>query len=110
MRETLSPGDGPNVFHSVRSRWRPTSYVLALVVGIALIAGLTAYVIHHDYRPALTLWNSRLSGAVIGRTWILRNSLQESQDDTQVLAEFASIRELLLLGREGSGVPVPDRK
>ena len=72
-----------------------------------LLEALTAYVIHRDYRTTLTLWNSRLSGAVISRTWILRNSLQESQDDTQVLADFASTRELLLLGKDGSGVPVP---
>jgi two-component system, cell cycle sensor histidine kinase and response regulator CckA len=107
MEETLFRGEGANVLHPVRARWRPTSYVWALAVGIALIGALTAYVIHRDYRTTLTLWNSRLSGAVIGRTWILRNSLQESQDDTRVLADFASTRELLISGRDGSGVPVP---
>src|ERR1017187_9194639 len=107
MQQSLVRGEGPNVFHSVRSRWRSTSYVWALAVGIALIGGLTAYVIHRDYRTTLTLWSSRLSGAVIGRTWLLRISLQESQDDTHVLADFAPARELLLLGREGSAVPLP---
>src|ERR1019366_6918682 len=107
MQETLLRRARPNLFHSVRARFRPTSYIWALAAGIALIGGLTAYVIHRDYRTTLTLWNSRLSGAVIGRTWFLRNSLQESQDDTKVLADFTSTRELLLLGRERSGVTVP---
>ena len=107
MQETLLRGEGPKVFHSVRARWGPTSYVWALVVGIALIGGLTADVIRRDFRTTLTLWNSRLSGAAISRTWILQNSLQETQDDTQVLADFAPTRELLLLGKEGSGAYVP---
>ncbi len=107
MLETLLRGEGPKVFHSVRARWGPTSYVWALVVGIALIGGLTADVVRRDFRTTLTLWNSRLSGAAISRTWILQNSLQETQDDTQVLADFAPTRELLLLGKEGTGAYVP---
>ena len=107
MQETLLRREGPDVSHSVRARFLPSPYIWALAVGIALIGGFTAYVIHREYRTTLTLWNSRLSGAAISRTWFLRNSLQESQDDTQVLADFAATRELLLLGREGSGAPAP---
>ena len=107
MRQSLPRGEEPNVFHSVPARWRPPSYVWALALGMALIGSLTTYVIHRDYRTTLTLWNSKLSGAVIGRTWLLRNSLQESRDDTQVLADFVPARELLLLGREAGGVSVP---
>ena len=106
MQETLLRGEGPNVLHSVHARRPLTSYVWALALGITLMAGLTAYVVHRDYRTALTLWNSRLSGAVISRVWILQNSLQESQDDTQVLADFAPARELLPLGGGEGGTPV----
>jgi len=107
MQETPLQGEGPNGFHSVRARWRPTSYVWALAAGIVIIGAVTAFVIHRDCRTTLTLWNSRLSGAVISRTWMLQNSLEESHDDTQVLADFAPTQELLLRGREGSGAPVP---
>jgi len=48
MEATLLQGEGPNGFHSVRARWRPTLYLWALTVGIAIIGGLTAYVIHRE--------------------------------------------------------------
>src|ERR1019366_4924620 len=107
MPDTLLQGKGPSAFRSVRAHWQPTSYVWTLVSGIALIGGLTAYVVQRDYRATLTLWKARLSGAVTSRTWMLQNALQESQDDTQVLADFSPTRELLLLGKEASGAHVP---
>jgi len=84
----------------------PKLYIGALAVGFIFIAGTAAYIIHRDYKATLTLWSSRLSGDVASRIWILRNSLQESQDDTQVLADFPFTKELLLLAKGGSGVSV----
>jgi two-component system, cell cycle sensor histidine kinase and response regulator CckA len=100
-------GGGEQSTHSDRAGWLPRSYVFSLVLGTALIAGFTSYVIHRDYGTALILWRFRLSSNVLNRTWMLQNSLQQSQDDTQLLADFESTRELLVSERSGSGTSVP---
>jgi two-component system, cell cycle sensor histidine kinase and response regulator CckA len=99
MQAAYPNGEGQKVSDSGRAGWLPKSYVFTLALGTALIGGLTSYVIHRDYRTALILWKSHLSGAAHNGIWILRNSLQQSQDDTQVLADFAPTRELLLSER-----------
>ena len=107
MQEAESGGERQKPSASDRTGWMPKSYLLALVLGTALIGGFTSYQIHRDYRTTLTLWRSRLSCGVLNRTWNLRTSLLQSQDDTQVLADFAPTRELLLLGKNDSGAFVP---
>ena len=92
--------------HSPRG-WLPKPYVFTLALGTALIAGFTWYVVQRDYRATLILCKSRLVGSVHNRTWILRVSLQQSQDDTQVLADFAPTRELLLSEKARSEASVP---
>ncbi|HTG61531.1 MAG TPA: PAS domain S-box protein [Terriglobia bacterium] len=107
MQDANPGGEEQKASHRDQARWLPKSYVFTLALGTALIGGFTSYVIHRDYRTALTLWRSRLSCAVHARTWMLRNSLQQSQDDAQVLADFAPTRELLLSEKNGSGASVP---
>jgi two-component system, cell cycle sensor histidine kinase and response regulator CckA len=107
MQEARPGGGGQRVIRSDRAGWVPKSYVFILALGTALVGGFTSYVIHRDYRTSLILWRSRLSGAVHNRTWTLRNSLQQSQDDTQILADFAPTRELLLLGKGERGASIP---
>ncbi len=80
----------------------PKAPILALTLGTALIGCFAWYVIQRDHATTLDFWKSRLSAAVLYRTWLLRNSLQESQDDVRVLAEFAPTRELLHPGEEGA--------
>jgi len=90
-----------------RPSWLPNSHILALVLGTAVIAGFVAYVARRDYQTTLTLWKSELATDVGYRTWALRNSLQQSQDDAHVLAAFASARALLLVkaGRSAQSIP-----
>jgi two-component system, cell cycle sensor histidine kinase and response regulator CckA len=106
MQEAYPDGEEHKASNSDRAGWLPRSYVFILALGTALIGGLTSYVIHRDYRTALILWRSHLSGAAHNGIWILRNSLQQSQDDTQVLADFAPTRELLQSERGESGASV----
>jgi len=107
MQKAQPGGEGAESSHSDRAGWLPRRYFFTLAFGTALIAGFTSYVIHRDYRTSLTLWRSRLSGTVHNRTWALRNSLQQSQDDTQLLADFAPTKELLLSEKPGSRPSVP---
>jgi signal transduction histidine kinase len=76
--------------------------VFSFGLGPALIAGLTLYVITRDYRTTLEVWKSTLSADASYRTWILQNSLQQSQDDIRVLADFAATGDLLFLGTRES--------
>ena len=103
MPETLTGHQGNDNFPASGVPRLPRLYVWELIFGFIVIAGIAAYVIHRDYRSTLALWRSRLTGEVVSRVWILRNSLQESRDDTQVLADFPSTKELLLLGKGGRG-------
>ena len=106
MQEAHPGGERQRVSRSDRPGWLPKSYVLALALGTALIGGFTSYVIHRDHRTTLIIWRSRLSGAVHNRTWTLRNSLLQSRDDTQVLADFAPTRELLLSEKDAGEASV----
>ena len=87
--------------------------VFAFTLGLAVIGGLTAYLIQHDYQGSLNLWRSELSAKVLYHTWTLRNSLQQSRDDVQVLAGFAPSRDVLRGGTGGimrSGLPATAQK
>src|SRR5271167_1570674 len=106
MQKSQPSGEGEKSSHSDRAGWLPRPHVFTLALGAALIAAFTWYVIHRDYRTTLMLWKSRLSGTVHHRTWILQNSLQQSQDDTQVLADFGPTGELLLSEKDGTGASV----
>jgi PAS domain S-box-containing protein len=106
MQKTQPGGEEEKSSHSDRASWLPKPYVFTLALGTALIAAFTSYVIYRDYGTTLMLWRSRLSGTVHHRTWILQISLQQSQDDTQVLADFEPVGELLLSERDGSGASV----
>jgi hypothetical protein len=79
-----------------RRAWLPQSHLLAVVLGIAVIGGAASYVVRHGYQTNLDLWKSELGASVRYQTWILQNSLQQSQDDAQLLADFPSSKELLL--------------
>jgi two-component system, cell cycle sensor histidine kinase and response regulator CckA len=106
MQKAQPGGEEEKSSHSDRAGWLPKPYVFTLALGTALVAAFTSYVIYRDYGTTRMLWRSRLSGAVHYRTWILQNSLLQSQDDTQVLADFGPTGELLLSERDGSGASV----
>jgi PAS domain S-box-containing protein len=105
--EEAHSGEGQRVSDLDQGGRHSKSYLFVFILGTALIGSFTSYVIRRDYLTTLTLWRSRLSSAVLYRTWTMRNSLQLSQDDTQVLADFTAVRELLVLGRGTSEVSIP---
>ncbi|HEV2382999.1 MAG TPA: ATP-binding protein [Terriglobia bacterium] len=70
------------------------------VLGFAFIATATAFVIHRDYTQASYTWKIQLTDTAARRAWMLGNSLQETQDDAQVLANFTPTTLLL---KEKSG-------
>ncbi len=77
------------------SSWLDKSDTLIFIGGTILILGFALLMIQQDYRTTLNLWRTRLSAAVAHRAWTLRSSLQQSQDDAQVLADFIATRQLL---------------
>lgn len=83
--------------------WLFKPFILALVVGLVAIGGFSAYLARRDYRDTVNLWKTQLNASVRYRTWTLLNSLQTSQDDVRVLADFASTRELLRARVNGTG-------
>jgi hypothetical protein len=99
--EESRPGGEAGIFRRGSAVLPTKSYILVMVLGTMMIGGFASYVIQRDYQTTLAVWRSRLSATVLYRVWILRNSLQQSQDDAQVLAGFAATRELLLLSRDG---------
>ena len=81
-------------------RWRPVIWLLAphttaLLFATVLITGAISYVVQRDYQSAVALLRSRLSTAAGFRTWTLRVSLQQSQDDVGLLADLGATSELL---------------
>src|ERR1017187_3907414 len=113
MRKARVVGDGQKRSLPARVTRMQHPHVLAFTLGLAVIGGLTAYLIQHDYQGSLNLWRSQLSATVLYRTWTLRNSLQQSRDDVQVLAGFAPTREVLRGGTGGimrSRLPVTAQK
>ena len=78
-----------------RPAWVPKPHVLAILLGTAIVAIVTFYVVRQNYDTKLDFWKSELRGSVRYQTWTLQNSLQQSQDDSQVLADFAATRKLL---------------
>lgn len=77
------------------SSWLDKSDTLIFIGGTVLILGFALLIIQQEYRTTLDLWKTRLSAAVVHRAWTFRSSLQQSQDDAQVLAGFIATRELL---------------
>src|ERR1039457_6204537 len=113
MRKARVVGDGQKRSLPARVIRMQHPHVFAFTLGLAVIGGLTAYLIQHDYQGSLNLWRSQLSATVLYRTWTLRNSLQQSRDDVQVLAGFAPTREVLRGGTGGimrSRLPVTAQK
>ncbi len=113
MRKARVVGDGQKRSLPARVTRMQHPHVFAFTLGLAVIGGLTAYLIQHDYQGSLNLWRSQLSATVLYRTWTLRNSLQQSRDDVQVLAGFAPTREVLRGGTGGimrSRLPVTAQK
>jgi len=84
-----------------RVRWLRWSKA-GLVLGAAVIAGATALIVRRDYVRTAESWRAQLSGRVAYRTWMLAESVQESQDDARVLAGFPPSSELLRLDRQGN--------
>ena len=84
-----------------RGTWLSKSDIVVFTLGTVLIASFALGVFQRDYRTTLDLWKSRLTAAVRYRAWTLQNSLQQSEDDVQVLADFASTREMLLFAAGG---------
>ena len=82
-------------------------YIVAVLVGTMLMASMAWYAIRRQSLMSVAEWRSRLSATVLYRVWILRNSLQQSEDDAQVLASFDATRDLLLIRRDGGTRPVP---
>src|ERR1700733_11355862 len=85
------------LLQSRQAAWLRSSDIFACALGTCVIAGIVLAMCHLDHRTSMDLWRARLSAEVRYRAWIIVNSLQESQDDIQVLADFAPSRELLLL-------------
>ncbi len=75
--------------------WLPASYILAIIAGTLAIGAFTAYVIRQNHQITLDRWRSELSASVSYQNWTLRTSLQQSQDDAQMLADFGATRDLL---------------
>ncbi len=73
-----------------------------LVVGAVVIASATALIVRRDYVRTAESWRAQLSSTVAYRTWMLAESVQESQDDARVLAGFPPSSELLRLDRQGN--------
>jgi PAS domain S-box-containing protein len=76
---------------SIRPAWLRAKFIL----GLAFIATVTAFVIHRDYTQALDTWKIQLTDTVARLAWMLGNSLQETHDDAQVLANFTPTGLLL---------------
>lgn len=87
--------------------WLPASHVLAIISGTLAIGAFTTYVIRHNHQITLDHWRSELSASVSYQNWTLRTSLQQSQDDARMLADFAATRELLL-GESNRGFSAGD--
>jgi signal transduction histidine kinase len=94
---------------SRRTTKLPKSDLVIMALGSSLILGFTLWVFHFEYRTALGLSESRLSSAVRYRTWTLRNSLQQSQDDVQLLAEFVPTGDLLAFANRSGTTSSPYR-
>ena len=86
-------------------RKAPWRYILAFVCGAVLAVCVTFYNFNGEYHKTRASWAVRLAGAVVNRTWILSNWLEESRYDSQVLASFEPIRELLWRPSETRGLP-----
>lgn len=93
---------------SREAAWLHKSDVFAVAVGACLIVGVTLCTLRLDYRANEDLWKSRLTAAVRYRTWALRNSLQVSQDDLRVLADFTPTSQSLLLATPEAARSLPD--
>jgi signal transduction histidine kinase len=80
------------------SKWIHTwllSSIGAFLLGAIIIAGSISYIIQRDHRSTLGIWRSRLFASVLFRAWTLRVSLQESEDDSRLLADFEPTSDLL---------------
>ena len=107
MREASSRSEDSGISPPRRAAWLDKSDVLIFLFGTTLIVCAASYTIHRDYLTTLNLWRSELSAAVMHRTWTLRSSLQQSQDDAQLLAEFNPTQDLLAPQRNGSRSTLP---
>src|ERR1017187_10416611 len=81
IMEESRPGGEAGIFRRGSAVLPTKSYILVMVLGTMMIGGFASYVIQRDYQTTLAVWRSRLSATVLYRVWILRNSLQQSQDD-----------------------------
>lgn len=95
------------ILRSRQASWLRKSDILALALGTCLIAAATFWLQQLDRRKSVEFWKTQVSVEGRYRTWTLRNSLQESQDDMQVLADFAPTGELLLLASHDHTRPLP---
>lgn len=95
MRSGTSRREGQSISLPRRASWPDKSDILIFILGTAFIVSAAWLTIQRDYLATLDLWRSRLSAAVQHQAWTLRVSLQQSQDDAQVLAGYAATRQLL---------------
>src|SRR5579863_1276641 len=79
-----------------RSSWATWS-TIGLVLGFAILVGATAILIRHDDVKAISAWKAQLSNTVAYRSWMLAESIQESEDDARALAEFPASGQLLVI-------------
>ncbi len=98
MRTGSSRREGQRISLPRRASWLDKSEILIFLAGVFLILCGAVLVIRHDYRTTLDLWKGHLSQAVTHQAWTLRSSLQQSQDDAQVLADFRPARDLMSVG------------
>ena len=82
--------------HPKPAAWLPKSHWLAIFVGMLAISGFAFYMVRQSHQAALDHWQTELSASVRFQTWIVRNSLQQSKDDAQMLADFAPSKKCLL--------------
>src|ERR1700733_12611599 len=101
MRKASSRREGQRFSPPRRAAWLDKSDILIFLFGTVLFVGAMLYSMQRDYNTTLDLWKAQLFADVLHRTWTLRSSLQESEDDAQVLADFAPTRDLLIGGVRG---------
>src|SRR5690242_18119212 len=106
MPESQLGSKQPKTTPLIHPPWLTKPYIWALASGIAIIGAIALYSLQREFQTTLKFWSARVAGVAVSRTWILGVSLQESHDDSQVLADFASRRESSLLEHRASGDPV----